>query len=199
MAKDFRVCAVEGCANDAGAPGAARGWCPKHYQRWKRCGDAAHVDIDRGAAMRFINEVALPFEGEDCLLWPFARYRDGYGQVWFEGRLAGAHRVVCQMAHGEPENDGLDAAHSCGNGHDGCVNPGHLRWATRAANFADMAAHGTKPIGEQAPWAKLTDDGVRQIRRLALTMQQKDIAVLMGVSKPTISAVLSGKRWAHVA
>lgn len=148
--------------------------------------------------MRFINEVALPFESEDCLPWPFAKDRHGRGQVWFEGRLAGAHRVVCQMVHGEPENDGLDAAHSCGNGHDGCVNPGHLRWATRAENFADMAGHGTKPVGERAPWAKLTDDGVREIRRMAGTMQQKDIAVRMGVSEPTISAVLSGKRWAHV-
>lgn len=148
--------------------------------------------------MRFISEVAVPCADGDCLSWPYAKYRDGYGQVWFEGRLTGAHRVVCLLAHGEPESDGLDAAHSCGNGMGGCVNAQHLRWATRAANFADMAEHGTKPIGANAPWAKLSDDGVREIRRLAGTMPQKDIAVRMGVSKPTISAVLSGKRWAHV-
>lgn len=39
-------CAVEGCPNDAGLPGSARGWCRSHYHRWYRYGDVL-TDIKR--------------------------------------------------------------------------------------------------------------------------------------------------------
>lgn len=32
-------CSVEGCGNDAGVPGSARGWCRAHYRRWQRYGN----------------------------------------------------------------------------------------------------------------------------------------------------------------
>lgn len=32
-------CSIDDCTGDASAPGTARGWCSKHYNRWQRTGD----------------------------------------------------------------------------------------------------------------------------------------------------------------
>lgn len=31
-------CSIDGCLNEAGVPGSARGWCRAHYRRWQRYG-----------------------------------------------------------------------------------------------------------------------------------------------------------------
>lgn len=198
MTKKYKACKIEKCEGNALAGGSARGWCTMHYQRWRRCGDAEHVDIIRGAPMAFLNEALSHHSSDDCLLWPFSKDSKGYGQVWFNGALHGAHRVVCIKASGEPPTSEHQAAHSCGNGHLGCINPNHLRWDTRSGNLADRSAHGTLPFGQAHSSAKLTDEDIRSIKVLAKTEMQKDIAELFSVSRPTVSAILSGKRWAHI-
>lgn len=87
--------------------------------------------------MRFVKETALPFEGNECLEWPYSGNNWGYGQLTVAGRLVVASRFVCEIAHGDPPTPEYQAAHSCGNGHLGCVNPQHLRWATPKENSAD--------------------------------------------------------------
>jgi hypothetical protein len=75
------------------------------------------------------------------LIWPFARYNNGYGNVTFYDALGkhstGAHRIMCKLVHGEPPTPKHEAAHSCGNGTGGCINPHHLRSDTRGGNNAD--------------------------------------------------------------
>lgn len=39
MAMPFKACSVEDCKNIANGSGGARGWCSKHYKRWKKYGD----------------------------------------------------------------------------------------------------------------------------------------------------------------
>lgn len=39
MARQLRPCAVTDCSGSYGVPGSARGYCVKHYQRWKAHGD----------------------------------------------------------------------------------------------------------------------------------------------------------------
>lgn len=41
--RELRPCSVEGCARHYGEPASGRGYCPKHYLRWKR-----HGDVTRG-------------------------------------------------------------------------------------------------------------------------------------------------------
>ncbi len=107
------------------------------------------------------------------------------------------HRVMCILAHGEPLTERHEAAHSCGNGSKGCLNPNHLRWATPVDNHKDKVAHGTLSFGSQHYAAKLTDESIAQI--LMDTREQKTIARDYGVSQSTVSLVKSGKRWRHVA
>src|SRR5690349_16534473 len=77
------------------------------------------------------------FADADCLKWPFADDGKGYGVIKVDGRQQYAHRIMCTLVNGEPPTELHETAHSCGNGHLGCVHPGHVRWATRAENHAD--------------------------------------------------------------
>lgn len=145
---------------------------------------------------RHILETATPGE---CWIWPMRREPAGYGLVTIRKRRHRAHRIVCQMAHGESPQSDMDAAHSCGNGHLGCVNPHHLRWATRLQNVADAIAHGTHQRGARNGSSKLTENQVRAIRALlAKGAPQKDIAAAYSVTVAQVCHINTGRRWAHV-
>ena len=139
---------------------------------------------------------AAQYVGEDCLLWPFAMARGGYGTVRDGRKLVGAHRLVCELAHGAPPESKLDCAHSCGVRR--CCNPRHLRWATRSENCADKVLHGTDQAGERHGMSKLTEAEVRTIRALAGTAFQRVIASRFGVSRENIGLIISRKGWAHL-
>ena len=68
----------------------------------------------------------------DCWLWTAGRSRDGYGMFRAEaGRKMYAHRWS-YAEHFGPIPEGMDIDHLCHN--RACVNPAHLRLATRKQN-----------------------------------------------------------------
>ena len=193
----MRVCSIEGC----GRPFLARTWCSRHYTQWQKHGDPlARVLAERGAPLAWI-EAHLHHQGDECLLWPFkARYGNGYPAVWFRGKLTGAHRVMCIMAHGEPPFEGAEAAHSCGQGRQACMHQGHLRWATQAENLADRIAHGTTGVGEKNAQARLTWEQVRIIRQRAANGEFHGvIANDYGVNRSSVSQIVRGVTWREKA
>lgn len=77
-------------------------------------------------------------QGDECLIWPFSRHAQyGRGMVGSVGGQSWAHRAMCEMAHGPAPADKPQAAHNCGKGHEGCVNPRHLEWKTNSQNQID--------------------------------------------------------------
>lgn len=199
MANYFKPCSVEGCKGSAdNKAGGRRGWCSSHYRRWKHHGDPLAGGTVRGEVPRYYAEFVLPYEGEECLLWPYGKTTRGYAQMWVDShsRLALVSRLVCEEENGPPPSGDHDAAHSCGNGHLGCVTKRHLSWKTKIGNAADMIVHGTHLRGERQNGAKLTEDDVRAIRSLQGVILQKEIASQFGVSKQRISAILARKDWA---
>lgn len=66
----------------------------------------------------------------ECWLWTAAK-RNSYGVFSIDGRLYSAHRVSLLIA-GVDIPDGLDVDHICRD--RSCVNPKHLRTATRKQN-----------------------------------------------------------------
>lgn len=197
MATPFKSCSVTGCKENAHhSLKGARGFCHKHYRRWRRHGDPLGGGTERGAPDKYLTDVVLGWSSDECLLWPFSRTSAGYGQIRRDGRPALVHRIACSEVHGRPASTDLDAAHSCGNGHLGCVSPRHLRWATTAENMADRIAHGTANRGERQGSSKLTAAEVVQIRRLAGSVSGTKLAAQFGVSCPTISGIVKGTRWA---
>lgn len=185
-----RICSIDGCCKPACN---SRGWCVAHYSRWRRYGDPLAGRVPHGEASRWLLD-HVTFSSDDCLIWPFARMHTGYGRVWLNGRLQVASRAMCELAHGNPPSRNYYAAHSCGKGRDGCVNPKHLSWKTRLENEADKRAHGTVARGEKNGRAKLSDADVMRIRELAGAVPQKELAAMFGVSPSLISMVIAGHR-----
>lgn len=140
-------------------------------------------------------EVVIPHAGDGCLIWPFCRPASGYGSITINGVPQPVHRLVCEIVHGPAPTPEHEAAHSCGRGADGCVNPQHLRWATHAENCADMVAHGTSTRGERNPQAKLTEPEVRQILALKGRKTQREIAEMFGTTRTNVGHIHRGVSW----
>jgi hypothetical protein len=148
----------------------------------------------QGKGLRFLRE-HVAYDGDDCLIWPLGRNANGHGQVSIKGRVRRAHRVMCCMAHGEPPTPSHEAAHSCGRGHDACVNPRHLSWKTREENQADRYAHQRLP--PRRVRVKLTREQVAEIRVLAAAgATNTELAARFNVSRPNIRQVVKGQTWA---
>ena len=184
------ICKIDGCDKVV----AARGWCGKHYSRWRTHGDPLALGY-LTPARDFYERTVLSYEGDECLFWPYARTAAGYGQIGMHHHVEYVHRLVCEHINGAAPTPRHHAAHSCGNGHLGCVNPRHLSWKTPSENADDKLAHGTAQRGERHGQAKLNEDQVRNIRELKGTASQAKLAEKFGVSPTTIGQIHSRKVW----
>lgn len=191
MAKINRICSVQDCGKDS----YKRGLCCPHYERLRRHGDPLAGRVHDGDVARFINEIAMQFKSNECLTWPFATDNYGYGKLRFDGRTISAHRYICTLVHGLHKEDRTQAAHSCGMGSKGCVNPNHLSWKTRKENEADKLLHGTHARGERCGTSKLTEADVKEIRILKGVKPQKEIAERFQISVPTVSEIQNRRKW----
>jgi hypothetical protein len=124
-------CSIDGCNDGI----ASFGLCNKHYLRQKRHGSTDKV---LHHAKQFFENVVLKYEGDECLMWPFPWSKfDYYPKIKYRLKSTKVHRAVCLEVYGPPPDGKPEVAHSCGRGIEGCCNPKHLRWASRAENIAD--------------------------------------------------------------
>lgn len=187
----LRLCSIPDC----GKPVHGHDFCPAHYGRWRRYGDPMSGRTARGAPAIYLKETVLPYRGDACLIWPYARLQDGRAEMRHSGRTVYVSRLVCETIQGPPPTPKHEAAHSCGNGHGGCVTPLHLSWKLPNANHADKIRHGTTNRGTKSPMSKLTNEDVRKIRALQGIVTQKELALMFGVTKANISAIHTGRSW----
>lgn len=190
-----KTCSVKGCDCQS----ISRGWCNKHWQRWRKYGDPTAGGRPRpgaGEPLAFLENIALTHDSDECLLWPFRKIGKGYGAFQIGGKSVYCHRWVCEKTHGNPPSSRHQVAHSCGN--RPCCNPLHLRWATKAENEADKLVHGSLPRGEQISWSKLTRENVREIRRLRGQLTQSQLGKMFGVSVGAINGVQRRATWSHI-
>lgn len=152
----------------------------------------------KGVAQTYLREVVLAYDGDDCLIWPFGRDKDGYARTTHEGRGLPASRLVCIKSKGPPPSAAHQAAHSCGNGHLGCVNKRHVDWKTPLENSSDKNIHGTMVRGEKARQAKLSNADASRIKSLKGLCPQKILADRYGVAVTTISHIQTGYNWKHI-
>lgn len=149
-----------------------------------------------GWATAFLRETVIPYNGKECLFWPYARNSAGYAQVGSGGKTALLTRIVCEERHGPPPTPEHEAAHSCGKGHDGCISPVHLSWKTHIENMADTLKHGTHNRGERCGTSKLTETEAREIIAMRGVESQRKLAARFGVSQQTVGAIHTGRNWA---
>lgn len=155
------------------------------------------LDARRQRVADYINLVAVPFGGDDCLTWPFSRCGKGYGRFKWDYKEHVASRYICEIVHGPPPSERHEAAHSCGKGHEGCVNPRHLRWASHRENMAEArTVHRSMDafVGRK----KLTAMQVRQIREMGGALSHRQIASRFGIAHRSVQRVLDRTHWAQI-
>lgn len=178
---DRPVCSEMGC----GRPEHGRGLCSMHHHRLLRNGSkdvrlrSANLELEQWI------EAHVTHDSDECLIWPYWRDKHGYGQT----------RKMCEAANGPPPMAEMQAAHICGKGHEGCIHPKHLKWATRAETQSAMVTRGNSLRGRKNPNARLSEDDVRKIRRLAKDITRQEIADLFGIARSTVSRVIQRKTW----
>jgi len=155
--------------------------------------------VKRAYTWEWLHNIAVVYDGDECLLWPFGRNSAGRGATWEPNKgWRAAHVVVCEVYNGPRPTPDHEAAHSCGRGHDGCVTPKHLRWDTHAGNLADKAKHGTLYQGAAHHKAKLSKADAQYI--IDSELAGVDLALYFNVSPTAISYIRRGRNWksAHV-
>jgi len=191
-ANRMRQCRVEGCKGTA----RKRGWCPKHYERWRKHGNtyylkAPFTDADRAAA--FWQKVDT---SGSCWLWTGGTKEEGYGCVNWAGVTRRAHHVSWFLTSGSWPRV-LHCLHRCDNPR--CVRPSHLFLGTHQDNVADMVAKGRQRKGERHGMARLTDAGVLAIRAACAAGEaQATVARRHGVTQTTVSRIILRRSWRHV-
>ncbi len=128
--------------------------------------------------------------GDECLTYPFHRDEDGYGILGYLGKSWRAHRLMCTLVKGDPPTPEHHAAHSCHNGHLGCVHPQHLDWKTPGENTREYVEHNGGTVNTAR---RLTIEQVEAIRASDRTI--RDLAAEYGVHKNTIGMIRRGDRW----
>lgn len=106
---------------------------------------------------------------------------------------------ACRLAHGERPPGKRDVAHSCGERM--CINPAHLRWATRSENEADKITQGrSNRGGHRSGSARLRAEQVVEIRERYETedVTQQALADEYGVHIMTINSIILRRTWRHV-
>ncbi len=186
------VCSVDGCNKFV----KSNKLCSKHLSRMLRRGT---LEISRnapGEMQRYIQDVAIPFDEDVCLIWPYPLGHSHYPTLTRgRGRIYVTH-IVCEARWGTKPSPAHQVAHKCGN--TKCCAPRHLRWATPEENNDDKYVHGTLKVGEAVPGAKLSNADVRHIRKLLPTMADPEIAKLYLVKPATINAIRHRKNWAKI-
>jgi len=160
-----------------------------------RTGSPTSSRTKSGEPLEFLNNTVLKYQGDECLIWPFGRTTAGYALLHSGDKAEYVHRLACEHLHGPAPSLKHDAAHSCGKGDEGCVNPQHLRWATRKENNADKVQHGTHNRGVRHGMCILTETDVLTIRRLSGEVSQYKIAEMFGVSRGNIASIIQRKSW----
>jgi len=153
-------------------------------------------------AQRFWEKVV---KTDFCWVWAARLDPQGYGRFRVLDKMQKASRVAWELTHGSiPKGEGahgICVCHKCDN--PKCVNPDHLFLGTHKENMEDCKSKGryknTPQIGMSAKNAKLTDLQVYEIRLLAGTMRQIDIAKRYNINQPTVSRIILRQSWRHLS
>jgi len=152
---------------------------------------------------RFFDKVKVVESG--CHVWTAGKDHQSYGMFQWEGNKWKSHRWYWIAVNG-PIKNGLGVLHKCNNSR--CVKLDHLYLGTAADNAKDRDSSGRNFLmrhpecalkGESAGMSKLTEDKVRQIRKLsaqgALTIK---LSNQFGVGMGQIRKIVRRVQWAHI-
>lgn len=190
-------CKAEGCE----AKHKAKGFCYKHYVRFKKYGSPDDRKWSQATLeVRFWNKVNKRSDDE-CWLWLGQLMPNGYGRISLGAKNLGgegAHRVSWKLSNNQDIPPKMVVMHSCDN--PKCVNPKHLSLGTPKENTQDMISKGrmvvVPPVGKENGKAILDEEKVKLIR--ASTESHAALGRRLGVSPNCVRGVRTGRTWSHV-
>jgi hypothetical protein len=147
---------------------------------------------------RFWRQVEIT---DGCWIWTGYRNASGYGRMRIHGigrAMIFAHHISYEIHHG-PVPDGGWVLHHCDN--PPCIRPDHIYLGTPKQNSQDAVTRGRRPDvrGENNGFSKLTEAGVREIRRRAEAGEKVgSIAKDLGMSYPGVRDIIIRRNWPHV-
>lgn len=188
-------CKIDGCGRSV----FARGWCGRHYKKWKAYGDPL---ISRQSQIHGVSLVErfnayVTQRGSGCWEWQGFRDPNGYGRLNVKNRPVLAHRISWEI-HCGPIGVDQQVLHRCDN--PPCVRPEHLFLGDPAANSADKLAKKRHRYGvsrgSDHGCAKLTEDQVREIR--TSVGPSRIVAEKYGVSGRQVRDIRTRRSWRHI-
>lgn len=140
--------------------------------------------------------------------WPWTRSvtTDGYGRFFCRGEgERRSHRLAWTLTNHAPIPRDKQVCHACDNPR--CCNPKHLWIGTMLDNNRDKAAKGRAHRGNKHHNTHLTEDVIREIRRLGNSRApwtHGDLSLValgrrFGINHSTVARILRRQTWKHVA
>lgn len=126
-----------------------------------------------------------------CWIWS-GNWTRGYGSITKDGRQKSTHRASYEFYKG-PIPSGLHILHSCDV--RACVNPNHLRAGTQSENIMEAYDRNRIPPNHLRV---LTEDQVREIKKLLPTSSVRSIASKYKVAMTTIANIKVGRTWRRI-
>lgn len=144
--------------------------------------------------------ITYRIEGDCWICTSHAKDKDGYPQIYRNGRHWKLTRWVYNVVNGDLQED-LVILHSCDN--PSCMNPTHLSQGSSLDNVTDKYEKGrdNNVRGENIGTSVLSNRDVWEIKHLLkyTKMYQKEIGYLYGVTQTTIGCIKRGELWSHIS
>ncbi len=147
--------------------------------------------IKKSVIKRFMSKIN--YKNNGCWEWNGYLNRDGYGQIYIDGKSYRSNRASWLIFKGELEDD-MCVCHRCDN--PKCVNPDHLFKGTVNDNNIDAMRKGSLRSGCLHPRAKLTEKEIVEIRNSKLS--QNKLSKRYNVSKHAIWQIIKKLSYVEV-
>ena len=171
----------------------ARGYCKHHWAQWRKANPGP---IPKRKGVREWVEDAIRSDTTQCIVVPGITTRPKYTDPDTKKTVRAA-RAVCEAVHGPPPTPKHQTAHAPGVCHNMlCINPAHLRWATREENQADTKIDGTD--GPKGKFKLLPEEVIEIRERVADGESQASMARKFGLDTSTVHSIIHRRTWAYL-